>query len=287
MARPRTIDIAKLNIAMHSPHSKDRYVDLMRDAHRLRRIIRLDSVHAMTIGSMYFDDNADESKTLAGEIYRFVKLDPDEPWFNTETSAEASSADLKGINIPSHLLPHLRRIPFIFTPTNHTLWFISRDKKDTLSPRQAAKFFERMFANDEIIKNHPPVEVTPFTDKKSLERMLSLPRLEKIEIHVKRPNPDDGGSLEAKFKRRMERVNARRIDETLVAADDRGIILDDEARGMAAAAAHNGSVRVVGRDANGSRVDSSTEDTPHIEQEQVNADIETREDVLRRIAGVA
>lgn len=106
----RSISIAALNIAMHKPHSPERYVSMMREAHSLRYLVRQGSLKCAMIGSLYTDDKENPEEGLHGELYLFIKLDPSEPWFNVETKEPASAEDVEAISIPTHLLPHLRRI---------------------------------------------------------------------------------------------------------------------------------------------------------------------------------
>ncbi|MBS0477182.1 MAG: DUF4747 family protein, partial [Proteobacteria bacterium] len=180
--------IASLNIAMHQPHSPARYAALFKDLYAAGGIAKLGSLHGGVIGSLYPEDAEDISKGINGEIFRYVNLDPDEPWFNTLTRDVATDAEAKAIVIPRHLLPHLRRIPFVFRPDVHQLWFVSHDRKDSLGPGAAATIFQTLLDQISKQKGYPPIEVTPIPDADILERMLSVHTLEKLAIELKRPN---------------------------------------------------------------------------------------------------
>lgn len=286
MSRQRTIKIAALNIAMHKPHSADRYIALMQDAYALQRFVRQGNLHGVLLGSLYFEDKDKPKKGLNGELYRFVNLDTSEPWFNALTKKEATEDDVSKIRIPNHLLPHLQRIPFVFKPDVHELWFVCHDRKDNLGPRAAVAVFKKLFDELTLDGKYPNVEVTALPDSETLERMLSLPTLEKLTIELKRPNADDGAADEVRWLKRLEKQNARKMSVELVAEKDDSIKPDDETRGLAAVAARNGNVSVIGRDAGGQRVDESTEEKPLIEPALVFPEIETVMNVLRRVAGL-
>lgn len=286
MARKRTIRVAELNIAMHSPHSRERYVELFKDMFSRGSLAKTGTLHGSIIGSLHPEDKTDLSKGLNGELFRFVILDPNEPWFNTITRDVATASEAKEIVIPNHLLPHLQRIPFVFLPDKHRLWYISHDRKDRLAPSAAASIFQTLI--DQTCKEHryPTVEVTPVPDEDVLERMLALHRLEKLSIELKRPNSDDGLNEEQRWQRKLEKQKARRMKLELVADGSESIKPDEETRGMAQAAAHNGKVTVIGRTKDGTKVEESTEKHPRVEPVTIDPENETIVGVLRRVAGL-
>jgi hypothetical protein len=284
MSATRTIKISALNIAMHQPHSAQRYVSLFKDAKRLNYLVRLGSVHGAMLGSLYGPKSGSELSELTGEIFRFVKLDPTEPWFNLETSDVATDDDVEQINIPNNLLPHLQRIEFVFKPLVHELWFVSSDRQDRMGSQAATKFFQALF--DRLIRNgkYPEVEVTALPDKETLDQLMSLPTLEKITIELKRPNGDDAGSDEVKWLKRLEKQSIRMQTTELVAVKGESIKPDDETRALADVASRNGNVSVVGRDATGMRVEESTKERPLVISALVNSEMETSMDVLLQVA---
>lgn len=284
MQTTRTIKISALNIAMHNPHSPQKYVSLFKDAKKLNYLVRLGSLHGAMLGSLYGGRGEGAVRELSGEIYRFVKLDPSEPWFNVETREAATEDEVERIRIPSHLLPHLQRIEFIFRPDVHELWFVSQDRKDRLGPQAAAKFFQSLFDRTVQIGNYPEVEVTALPDADTLDEMLSLPTLEKITIELKRPNADDAAGEEAKWLRKLERQKAQKQITQLIAIPGDSIAPDNETRSLASVASRNGNVTVIGRDAAGMRVEESTREKPLVIPEHVNSEVETSMDVLRQKA---
>lgn len=284
MAKPRSIQISTLNIAMHKPHSPQLYMALFREAKNLNALITLDTLHAAMLGSMDGPDEYQKGAVLTGEIYRCVRLDPSQPWFNVQTSEAASDDDMGSVSLPKHLLPHLQQIAFVFRPDTHELWFVSQDRKNRLGAQAAAKFFQLLFDRLYQVGKCTQVEVTALPDMETLETMLSLHKLERMTIDLKRPNADDGASEEARLLKKLEDQGIRLHATLLVAGAGESIRPDAETRTLAEVASRNGSVSVVGKDAAGLRVVESTISKPMLITRLVNAAIETSMDVLKRAA---
>jgi Domain of unknown function (DUF4747) len=284
MRTTRTIEISALNIAMHQPHSPQRYVSLFWDAKRSRKLVQIGQLHGALIGRLGGGREYVPGMLIVGEIYRFVKIDAALPWFNTLTSEPASEGDLEGLSIPEHLLPNLRRIEFTFRPDIHRLWFISKDRDDRLGPMAAERFFQTLFDSVAQEQQYPKVEVTVVPDKESIEELLSTPRMERVHIELKRPNPDDSDDLQVRWMRKLQNNGARSMVTTLTAADASGLTLDEETKGLARASALNGHVVVTARNATGKRFEESTRDKPLAIPETVDSEIEVSQDVLDRVA---
>lgn len=284
MSRTRTVEISALNIAMHDPHSPARYVDLLREVFARRATVRLGELHLAMIGTLYAEDREDPLKGLEGEFFRFVNLDPNEPWFNIETRDAATDEDVSAIQIPKHLLPHLRRIPFCFRPQAHELWFVRRDRSEGLGPATAARLLERLITPLVLEQRFPPVEVTPLPEAGALEKMLAVHTLEKLSIELKRPNSDGGENEQARWQKKLERQNAKRLKVELAAVHAESIKPDEETRSLAEAASRNGKVQIEGRDSVGSKVVESTEEHPLVERVLLDPNIETVQALLRRLA---
>ncbi|MEK8085997.1 DUF4747 family protein [Aquabacterium sp. A3] len=284
MERTRTITVSCLNLAMHSPHSRRRYVELLSTAFAAKRMVRLGSVHGGMIGSLYGTASASAEKELTGELYRFLKLDPDEPWFNAQTKEAASPDDLEALSIPSHLLPHLQRVPFLFKPATHRLYLVSKDRKDNMSPSTAKQLLDGVFQPLALEGLFPPVEITVEPAKDALDEILSLTSLEHLVIELVPPNPDDGDDIEKSWKDRLKKQNVRKQTVQLDSERNQTIKPDAETVALARVAASNGKVTASGHDAAGVKQDMSTEDKPLRERFQHDPNVETLFDTLRRAA---
>lgn len=285
MARGRRISIAALNIAMHAPHPMERYVELLQKAFRRRMIVPLGSLHAVMLGTLYRPKEHGRTLLISGEIYRFVKLDPDQPWFNVERKEPATEEDVGSINIPGHLLPHLQRIPFAFNARRHQLWYVSKDQKDSLAPATATKFLQVLLQTTALHHDFPEVSVTAVPEETSVDEILSLPGLEYLRIELVRPNPDAAESAEERWLRRLEEQNTTKAKLELIHSRNQVLEPNAETREMASVAANNGMVYGRGRTADGLPIEDSTKAKPMIKHEFVDTDIETAADVLYRAAG--
>lgn len=284
LARTRSIKISALNIAMHNPHSPEAYMELFRKAFDIRRVIRKGALQCTMLGSLSPIDRENLMVGFSGEIFRFVQLDPNEPWFNSKTKEEASEDEIKEILIPKHLLPHLKKIPFVFKPDIHELRFVTKDRDLSISPRaMAATFFNIL--NDKELTDFPEIEVTVIPDTDSLESMLQLYKLEKLTIYLKRPNPDDLGGEEPDWLRKLERQNARSLQTELISEREESIHPDEDSNSLARVASRNGKVVVKGKNAAGVSVEKSTEDIPLVETVIHNPEEETVLDILKRAVG--
>jgi Domain of unknown function (DUF4747) len=282
MQRTRSITVSCLNIAMHTPHSKQRYVELLASAFSSRRMVRLGSVHGGMIGSLYGVGSENEEKELNGELYRFLKLDPTEPWFNSQTKEAASPNDLETLSIPNHLLPHLQKIPFIFKPATHRFYLVSKDRKNNLSAGAAKQLLEGLFNHLVAEGKFPPVEITVEPDRNALEEIFNLKSLEHLAIELVPPNPDDGEEIEKRLKDKLKKQNVRKQTVLLDAERNQSIKPDEETVALAKVAASNGKVTASGHDATGVKQELSTVDRPMRELVLHDPNVETLFDALRR-----
>lgn len=284
MKSVRTIDISALNIAMHQPHSPQRYMDLLWDARRSKKLVQLGSVHGAMIGHLSGPREYSRGTVLVGEIYRFLKIDASQPWFNVETRDVASEDDMEKVQIPKELLPNLQRIEFVFIPSKHQLWFSARDRGDRLGAATAKKLFDMLLTKIALEKGYPKIAITVIPDKESVEELLGVHRIKRLTIQLKRPNADDAADLEQKFLEQLEVVNSREMVTIFTEADKDGVKPTEELRGLANVAARNGSVRVEGKTADGVKIDESTIERPMVLQKQVDENVELALNVLVRTA---
>lgn len=221
---------------------------------------------------------------VSGEIYRFVKLDPDQPWFNAEKKEPATEEDVGSINIPKHLLPHLQRIPFVFNARRHQLWYVSKDQRNSLAPATAVRFFEALLQSTASAHDFPEVSVTAVPEKTSVDNILTLPGLEYLRIELVRPNPDSGEGAEDRWLKKMEDQRTTKLKLELLHTKNQVLQPSAETREMASVAANNGFVFGRGRSADGLPVEDSTKSRPLQQYEFVETNLETVSDVVRRAA---
>lgn len=280
--KERTIVVGGLNVAMHRPHSPQRYVDLFKHAYGDRQIFMQGEIHGLMLGSLQGLDRAVENNEFNGEIYRFVKINADDPWFDLHTRRQATEDQVGQISIPENLLAHMQRIPFVFYPRQHELWFVARDRADSLSIPRTERFFQKLLEQAAQMHDYPEVAVTALPDQDALDEVLGVQGLHSVEVSFKRPNPDDGGDLEAMFEERLATMNVSR--QTVVMTASRGQVLepDEQFKAEAAVAARNGNVKSVGVGDGGIPIILTTAEKPRRVFMTVDEKIETVINVLRR-----
>ena len=285
MARHRTIQICGLNIAMHQPHDPESYMLLFRRAQSSQHRFKQGELHVLMLGSWspatIEDSNAG---LLSGYIYRFVRIDPREPWFNIETNQPATDQEMGEINIPERLMAHLQTIPFVFNSRSHRLWYIAKDKDSSLGPKNAEKFFESILTKTAAQNRMPPVEVTAIPAEDSLDAIFQMHQLTRLVIDLKRPNPDDAASISRVFLEQLATQNVQRQMTVMTASHGQSILPNEATKTLAEVAALNGDVRGEGRDALGLPLTEATSERPLKRAERVNALVENALDVLKRVA---
>ncbi len=280
----RKIEIRQINIAMHDPHNPQAYVDLIAQTYRMRRVFKRGRADGYMLGALYHVRQAVEKNELHGEFYRFTNIDPNAPWFNTQTGNPAGENESDRIDIPRHLQPNLEMIPFIFKPREHRLWYVSKDRKAALGPRIAESMLQTLFDATMHAHNFPPVEVTVVPDKAAVDEVLGLHRMTRLTITFKRPNPDDAHGMEQYIMEKMRKRNINRMVEVMTSKGEGGIVADADLSVEAQAAAINGVVVSEGYDNAGRRIKESTINKPALYFETVDDAIETTAHVLTRIS---
>lgn len=234
------------------------------------------------LGTLYDVDGAVERDEFSGEIYRFVKIKQDEPWFDANTGKPASDEVVETIHIPPHLLPHLQVLPFVFYPKTHELRYVCKERSNSLGPAVVQRFLQNLFDHTVALKNYPRVAVTVLPEKGAVDELLAWPTLSRITMHFKRPNADDGHGTEQRFMELMEEQNLSGMMHELIGNDEAGITPNQDTRSEAKAAAKNGSVTVQGVKPDGTKGQESTIDKPIRLRRKFNAVLESMMDVLRR-----
>jgi len=269
---------------MHTPHSPQRYVEFFTESLKLRQPLRVGNIHMLMLGSVHPDNPENPEAGLHGEIYRFVKLNTNEPWFNSQTHDVATADEVNEVKIPPYLLPHLQRFPFVFNPKTHHLYYIKKDRSDSMGPISVKHLMDYLITILVDSNQFPEINVTVIPDEKTIDKILDLSTIEHLTIEISRPNPDDGHIDGQRWMEKLERQNAKKVTMTLQSSKGDSIIPDQDTRAMAKVAAMDGKVDVVGRDMDGGKVEESTAKRNMVKYAPVNSDIETAPDVLYQVA---
>jgi len=272
MARMRRIMVGALNITMH-PHAPERYAELFQDLHAAGYIVKVRGADCGMIGTVQHVE-ADRD-VLYGSLWRFLNLDPNEPWLDTKTRRAIDPENGAPI-IPENLKPHLRKIEYVFATNGHRLFFDTKK----MSPSIVKTLIERLCDVEAIKKKYGEIAVTIESEQESLETIMELERRAMIDIFLHRPNADD---LSAEKKRALKRLtdqNAATVNEVLKAPRGGDLKPDKETRALMNLAMSNGHIKSVGYTKDDERVEMNTADHPLKESVQYDPDTETLFEIL-------
>ena len=282
MARPRTIIVGALNVRIH-PHDTGRYAELLQAAFNLRRAVKVFGNQRVILERL--DRGEAESGILSGSLARFTEIDPDLPWFNAEKFERADELEVAKVSIPSELRPNYISVFFQVFMQDHLFVFESRGAFGSLSPRSAFMFLNTLLNSDELVHEYGSAAVSLVSDKDQLDAIIGMHRLRKLDILVKRPNPDDLGSYDSIMEQRLLNQGAASVRVEYEASAHETIKPDENTRKLAESATHNGSVKAEGTDASGRRLVRSTEDHPALEGERYDPSARTEQQAFRSAAG--
>jgi hypothetical protein len=265
MARRHSVPIGVLNIAMHAPHSKARYLELIKALYRLGKPIRTRGTSGALLGKLYAESETEFEDAAIGELYTFLYLDPNEPWFNLQRNEEAVDDELHELKIPAYLKPHLARFLFVFLTDSHRMFIQLKTSQRSLSVNAAALAMKTLLA-DERMKDFGTVEVTVEPARNTVQKILDMVFLHSLRIELVRPNPDDHQDDEKRLLEELSKRHARKMKYELTSERHEPLQVDEEIKTLARVASSNGYVMGSGRDRNDTPVELSTRDTPFIER---------------------
>lgn len=260
-----------------SPHPPGTYERLISTASERRRVL----FRGDQYGSISPPDTR-ESGLLLGRLVIWTQIDESEPAVVIDQLREVDFEDLE-VSIPENLGFNCRVFLWAFRLSDHKLFIETKNEfGKTLSPRSVAKFFGRLFSQAELGQPFPYVEVTVIPEDDTVRRVLDVPNLKKILIHLNRPNPDDVNTDASRIMARLEAMGAKVQVTQLTAIPGETLRLDEETRVTAEVAAFNGFVETKGS-LGGELIRRSTKEYPRMIRKTLNQ-IGTRLGALIAIA---
>jgi hypothetical protein len=215
------------------------------------------------IGDVTRSQDAREDSLLYGDFYKFLNIDPNDPWFDVKKKKPATDEDVSEIVIPDNLKPNFSFCPYVFDLKNHRLYFIVKSGQGVSAPLVRVKrLIEYLSNSQQIIDRFKTVNVSIIKDKQKVSELLAWNVIRTLEIYIERPNSDEGGD-EKKALNKLNSMGAN--SERTVwrkARDVKSIVIDDETRRLANVAADNGVVKVTGRNRAGLPDRASSESYP-------------------------
>lgn len=256
MADDVVVEYCAVNVAAH-PHPAGVYLELLQKA-------------AETQVNYWGDHYAKISPPMEreagfyqGRLVTWTAINRDEPAVDTQRLEEVDWEDLD-LAIPENLGFNGRIFFYSFRERDHTMFVeVKNEFGKRVSPKRVEKILFRLFSPEVQGPDAPLVEVTLIPDEDTLNRILSLDRLKRLEIHLVRPNADD---LDVEdILAELDAQNAKSMEKVLVAAPgEEGLEPDDRTRKEATVAEFNGYVVGSGNEADGELVHLSTKAHPRI-----------------------
>jgi hypothetical protein len=262
-----TIEVAALNIVA-SPHPPKIYLQL------LQRVAGKEIALWGSDRAKITEPRAIEGRDnyFFGEILIWAHIDTESPWLNTDTDKEATDEEMETVveALPENLEPNFRPFTYILNQSEHIVLFEARNEaRQRLSPHRAKRMFDRLF--EDSPPDFPEVDVTVIPEEETLEKIFAIKRLRKLEIFIKRPNPDDLGEDYRRIMDGLEEEGARSQKiEKVKAAKKPTLTPNADTKRLAEIASTNGYVSGEGKDESGTSVFESTEEHPKIRKLDVN-----------------
>lgn len=258
MPESREVEFGVLNISAE-PHRDGAYVAMLKRVARHPRQFRGNDFAAITAPEQV------EPGLYIGTILIWTELDPDSPAVNKETLEEVKLEDTD-IIVPENLGLNSRHFFYAFRGRDHKIFFESKsDDGHHLAPARFKKILDRAFAPINL-RGETTVTITVVPDEDGLEKVLSIPKITKLEIYIAPPNPDEGEEHAKSVLKRLKEQGAKDQDIIYNAKSRKsGFKPNNETLLDAKVAAHNGLVRAEGYDTTGHKLPPrSTEEYPKI-----------------------
>ena len=261
MAKKRSFEIGGINLRVHKRHHFEEYIELWRLMYRNRHTALYGNT-AMMIGEARLLDKDDPNQIIVGEFYKFLNIDPDEPWFDIKKKKPADDEDAQKVSIPDYLKPNLKFVPYVFLPKKHRLYFISKSSDGGMAPSTVLKMLEKLTLRRGVEERFGRVDMTILTDRKAVEDLFAWKVIKTLEIFIERPNALEDEDEEDVLER-LERLNAGSERIVLKKAPEAETLVPDERlKSLSGIAADHGEVIVSGKNANGVRDRASSKNFP-------------------------
>ena len=204
-----------------------------------------------------------EEGFFQGRLVAWTQINKDEPAVNLEMLTEVDLSDLD-LQLPDNIGFNGRIFLYSFREMDHKLFVeVKNEFGKRLSPQRVEKIFSLLLSPAVLGVDAPLVETTLIPDEDTLDRILSIHRLKRLDIHIVRPNADDVDVQEILDE--LEAQGAKSMDKTLIAAPGKdGLTPDENTSKQASVAAYNGYVTGAGREEDGETIRLSTKAHPRI-----------------------
>lgn len=284
MAREKKLIVGAINVTIKN-HTPEKYLELFRDVYKLRHAAKISGDQYGLLANLYkLVKDQEEPGPITGDIFRYTDINRGAQWFNTSTNDFASEDEVGAVNIPEYLKPNSARFSYIFFPECHLFFYEGYYDGNTFGPTNAERLLQNLLNVPDIVEKYGEINVTHVPDYDVVNDALNLKHKERIDLVIKRPNPDDHAKAERKVMERMGMLNVETFSQTFKAVQGDSIELDDDLETMAHISAKNGSFTVKGKDENFRPKTFSTTSYPLQEKDYYDPDAEMAFELFTRLA---
>lgn len=283
--RMRTIDATAVNVVLQ-PHSPEKYTELLKDAARLHRMLRVRApTYAMLSRGFSTDSRRSPGKQNAtavhtGSIVTATRVDLNAPWVDVRTGKQADDQDTSKIVLPDHLWPNRKEFRFRFFTSIHLMVVETKSRDGLFTPGNVLRFVDALFNQARLVEKYGEVEVTLLPEHETLSRILRG-KIRWIELQLKRPNADDLDEKE--LLERLDLLGVGHAEHSYTARPDATIEPDEQMKQLAAIASRNGKVNA--RLLQGGRtVKVSTQDRPLLKTKSYDPEVEHESGAFEALA---
>jgi hypothetical protein len=269
-----------LNIKILSQNNR-KYSALFINLSQLEKSVKIIGTRYGVLGRPQKIVEDGKIRALRGYFYHFTEIDPRKPWFNMQKFRQLDLEDGEPLPIAPEWKPNSREVLYFFHIRTHLLFF----DVDAIGHEWARRFFAESVSKKAIVDEHGIVEVEVVSSSDTIERILSIPTLTRLQIILSRPNGDDPDEIIQRVIERMEAQKARHYEQVYKGSiKEGGLEPDPITKAHMKLAIKDGQINAVGRDIDNVRVVESTEDHPRVITEAYDPQLEDRVKTLERVA---
>jgi Domain of unknown function (DUF4747) len=254
-----------INIAAQK-HEKgpQTYEDLLRALFDLRVITKVHGARHSQITEIALQKNSNgKSIGFSGVISTFTVIDTNSNWFDAKNLKPVSKKERAKITLPSDVFPDLKIAHYYFDFATHKMAVLAKFGEARTTPTLTKRLFDELLENSSVQERFGTVSATVCPDHAVMKELLNVPRLYRLESHIKPANPDeDGEGFEDELVERLKIMHAKEYNEDIVSSKGQRLLPDARAKAHAEIASKNGHCIAYGRDDNGHQIRKSTVDKP-------------------------
>lgn len=254
MPRAKKITVCILNVIIQEKDKRN-YAKLLNKCAKQHEIVQFNRTHAASLIAVR--DYTYQDKTYKiGSIYKFVNVKP--PYFDIDKSEVIVDSDgnPKDLISPS-IRSNTREVAFCFFEDIHRIFVDTRN----INPLMARDFFQRIFNSEYITDAFGQVDVSLHSKHGTVDNILNIHSIKRIDLVVSRPNPIGLNRFEADVEENLRKQNVEKLYMGLKTRHG-GLNPDESTRAHMYAAARQGSVFGSGENEDGTKVEFDTEKTP-------------------------